>query len=75
MDGDAVEEEGELEEEDEVELESLFAPLELESPPLSPPETPEVPLSPPEAPEAPLSCFPPSEALGLDRLGSFNLFE
>ena len=55
----------ELEDEDGVELESLFAPLELESPPLPSPETF----------EAPLSCFSPAEVLGLDRLGFFNLFE
>lgn len=54
-----------FDEDDEEVLVSLLVPEELESPPLSPLETP----------EAPLSCFPPAEALGLDKFGSFNLFE
>ena len=54
-----------LEDEGGVELESLFAPPELESPQLPSLETSEVLLS----------CLSPAEALGLDKLGSFNLFE
>ena len=60
-----VDEPDEESEEDEgVELVSLFELEELESPLVG------VLCDP-----APLSCFPPAEALGFERFGSFNLFE
>ncbi len=61
------EEEDDSEEDEDVELDSLF---ELEDP-----ESPLLSLADELCDPAPLSCFPPAEALGFERFGSFNLFE
>ena len=60
-----ADEDEESEEEEEVVLVSAFVLEELESPLL--PSLWEL--------VAPLSCFPPAEALGFDKLGSFSLLE
>ncbi|MDA0739721.1 MAG: hypothetical protein O2999_13140 [Nitrospirae bacterium] len=55
------------EEDEDVELDSLF---ELEDP-----ESPLLSLADELCDPAPLSCFPPAEALGFERFGSFILLE